>query len=276
MSPVQGNKETHLDDFGIDHRLVTAFTRSGLWDDDPSDHLNIHSCHQIIVVNRGMVIVEEAVEKRPLYRGMAAFIPAGKAHLITTLRDKIDVRCHSLFIVPAIYAAPDDGIRIFETSELCRALLTSLNEQNLVDISGGISGHCLRLFLEILPSDLQRDVNPIKLPEPQSSRVRRIVTFLQDNHTRRVKLEDLTRVVSLSIRQICRSFKSEMKITTFEYLKIYRLLHASSLLSDREKKVIDVSHDCGFESVSTFFNEFKRYFGISPDRFRGHRYGELP
>jgi AraC-like DNA-binding protein len=258
----------HQDDFGIDHRLISAFTRTGLWDDDPMVHLNIHSSHQIITVISGMILIEDGMEKRPLYRRMAAFIPGGKPHRATTLQESIGVLCQSLFINPALIPWADDRIHLFETSELCQALLKKMNEHNLEDIRGGIMGSCLNLFLTLLPSELANHADKIRLPEAKSERNRRIVGFLQANHMNKIRLDHLTRAVPLSVRQICRGFKAEMKLSVMEYLRILRLLHASHHLFDQQKKVIDVACDCGYDSVSTFYQEFKRYFGQSPNEFR--------
>jgi AraC-like DNA-binding protein len=261
--------QQHRDDFGIDHRLISAFSRSGLWDHDPSAHLNIHSSHQIIAVISGMILIEDGKEKRPLYRRMAAFIPGGKPHRASTLQETI--LCHSLFINPNLVPWADDRIHLFETSELCQALLKKMNEHNLEDISGGILGSCLNLFLALLPSELANPAELIRLPEATSERNRRIVRFLQTNYMNKVRLGHLSRVTPLSVRQICRCFKDELKMSVMEYLKMLRLLHASHQLFDRSKKVIDVALDCGYDSVSTFYQEFKRYFGLSPAQFRERR-----
>ena len=267
--------EEHVEDFGIDHCVVSAFSRSGLWDRDPSEHLNIHSSHQIIVVIQGMILIEDDEEKRPLYRRMAAFIPAGKAHRASALTHTMNVMCHSLFVNPELFAAPDERIHLFETSPLCEALLTKLNERNLVDISDGIPRRCLELFLTLLPAELRSVAGMIGLPEAQSERNRSVVRYLRVNYRNRIELAHLSKAVSLSARQVSRSFKQEMKISVMEYLRIYRLLHASVLLFDGQRKIIDVAHDCGYESVSTFYQEFKRYFGLSPNSFRGRSIGEL-
>ena len=70
------------DDFKLNLDLIPAFTRRGIWDHDKSEHLNIHSLHQIITVRDGMLLVEDGRIKQPLYRNMAALIPAGKPHLL--------------------------------------------------------------------------------------------------------------------------------------------------------------------------------------------------
>ena len=83
--------------------------------------------HQIIAVISGMILIEDGTEKRPLYRRMAALIPGGKPHRATTLQEDGSVLCQSLFINPALILWSDERIHLFETSELCQALLKKMN-----------------------------------------------------------------------------------------------------------------------------------------------------
>lgn len=259
---------TYLDDFGIDHRTISAFSRQGLWDDDPSEHLNVHSSHQIIAVEDGMILIADGREKRPVYRHMAALIPAGMMHRAETLRAGESARCHSLFVNPELFRAPGDGICIFQTSELCQALLKKLDERNLVDLSGGILGNCLSLFLALLPEELTRTARPIRLPAAVSARTRAVVSYLRCNYGEPIAVDDLTEVVPLSVRQICRTFRAETGVTIMEYLRAFRMLQASHRLLAGTAKVIDVAQECGYESLSSFHRDFRRHFGRSPDRFR--------
>ena len=129
-------------------------------------------------------------------------------------------------------------------------------------------GSCLDLFLTLLPSELGNHADMIRLPEATSERNRRIVGFLQANYMNKIRLDHLTRAIPLSVRQICRGFKDEMNMSVMEYLRTLRLLHSSHHLFDQQKKIIDVAYDCGYDSVSTFYQEFRRYFGLSPNQFR--------
>lgn len=260
--------EERLSDFGIDHQIISAFSWTGLWDHDPNEHLNVHSSHQIIAVRTGMILVEDGNEKFPLYQNMAAFVPVGKPHRAVLMNETMGSQCHSLFIDPTIFAEPTDEISSFELSELGAALLERLNEENLVDISAGLPGKCLNLFLELLPTEMENGTRLIRIPEVKGERNRRIAQFIRENHMNKIRLDHLSRVVSLSTRQITRSFHEELKIGVSEYIRLIRLLNASLYLHDRQRKIIDIAHDCGYDSSSTFYEDFKHHFGLPPNRFR--------
>jgi AraC-like DNA-binding protein len=46
------------------------------------------------------------------------------------------------------------------------------------------------------------------------------------------------------------------------------MLQASIAINMTKKKIISVAYDCGYDSISSFFIDFKQIFGISPAEFR--------
>ncbi|TVQ37296.1 MAG: AraC family transcriptional regulator [Spirochaetaceae bacterium] len=248
--------------------MVAAFSRRDLWDSDPVQHLNVHSSHQVIAALQGMLLVEDDAARRPLYQRAAAFIPAGKPHRVVAMHRTDSVRCYSLFFHPTLFPVPDSSIRLFRTSDLCCALLQKMNEHNLVDITGGIEGRCLGLFLSLLPEEMEHRCESFRLPVASTERSRRVIEYLNSRFSSELRLHQIAGAMALSERQLSRGFKHDMGITVMEYAKVCRLIHASYLLLHQESKIIDVAHDSGYASVSTFHRDFKRYFGVAPNRFR--------
>lgn len=256
------------DDFGLNLAGIHAFSKRGIWDEDQSEHLNIHSFHQIITARDGMLLLEDGFEKQPLYRGMAALIPVGKPHIIKVLRQNQKVICHSLFLRPELFRTTTDNICVYEISDLGTALLKELNKENLKDLSESIMGHCLKLFIEILSMDIHKPAHLIRLPEAKEARNKTVIGFIQDNYMNKIRLDHFARIIPLSVRQITRSFQDELHMSIIEYLRLYRLLQASVFLHEANKKIIDIAFDCGYDAVSSFHEDFRHIFGLSPNRFR--------
>ena len=59
-----------------------------------------------------------------------------------------------------------------------------------------------------------------------------------------------------------------MGITLSAYLRKIRLSNAAMQLASTNKKVMDISVDSGFNSLTTFLREFKKEYGISPSDMR--------
>ena len=67
---------------------------------------------------------------------------------------------------------------------------------------------------------------------------------------------------------IGRLFKSETGMSFGEYCNGLRLEKATRLLVDRNKKIIDIATECGFENVTYFNRLFKKRYGVSPMKWR--------
>jgi len=64
-----------------------------------------------------------------------------------------------------------------------------------------------------------------------------------------------------------RVFKEVTSSSPIQYLKKVRLDKARSLLVESGARVNEAATAVGYESVSQFSREFKRYYGISPTNF---------
>ena len=260
--------DQRIADFGLNVQEISVFSLKGVWDHDSRFHLNIHPAHQVLTVSDGVVLIEDGREKQPLYQNMAAFIPAFTPHRVTIFHRTVKINCESLFFRPDFFPRKVERIAVFEISELANALLDRLNEVNLTNLSEGLMGSCLTLFLEILSQELAAPARMIRLPETQNACCRRVIRFIEDNFMNKIRISHLSKAYPLSTRQISRIFQKEMGMNPLNYLRLYRLLRASMLLYERERKVINIAFDCGYQSISSFYKDFNLYYGVPPHRFR--------
>ena len=56
--------------------------------------------------------------------------------------------------------------------------------------------------------------------------------------------------------------------TAADMLREIRILYASELLSDKKISLYLVSEKCGYENVTAFSDDFKQYYGTSPEEYR--------
>ena len=159
-------------------------------------------------------------------------------------------------------------------SPLGLALLNQVNtEAPLQNLDHGIAKDCVDLFMKVLSMDLGNEVKSLVLPEAKTEICRTVCRFIEENYRTKITSQDIARIIPLSFRQLSRIFKADMGLNIFEYLKVFRMLRASIDLNTTDHKIISVAYDCGYESISSFFTDFKKVFGISPAEFRNrHRY----
>ncbi len=63
-------------------------------------------------------------------------------------------------------------------------------------------------------------------------------------------------------------FRSKLGITPVEYIRNLRVEKAKALLSFTDLTILDIAIDCGFGSLSTFYETFKKYLKMTPKEYR--------
>ena len=249
---------------------VPAFSIEGIWDHNHGNHLNVHLFHQVLVVHTGAFMIEDGTFKQPIYKHNAAFIPANKAHKIYLVSEhtKTEAICYSLFFKEEYMKKQIKSIKLFQISNLSTALLQKLNEVNLINLTYGIMGRCFNLFLEILNQDVEKEARLIRLPEAKTSFGKKIIKYIEKNYMNNLKYKDFVSIASYSPRHISRLFQEDLGISVFEYLKLFRILIASIELDKKDKKIIDIALDSGYNSLSSFYTDFKSHYLMTPNEFR--------
>ncbi|GHV42128.1 transcriptional regulator ChbR [Spirochaetia bacterium] len=81
-------------------------------------------------------------------------------------------------------------------------------------------------------------------------------------------LPALYKLSGKSQEHLSRSCKKHLNKTPSKLVNDIRLEHAAKLLTTTNVPIIDISADCGFESLSYFYHRFKEHYDISPREFR--------
>lgn len=102
----------------------------------------------------------------------------------------------------------------------------------------------------------------------QSDQKREILTFIQQNYTDKITLQDLSSTFHLSEKYLSRYFQKHFSISFSQYLSHLRLSHAKKLLETSDLSITEVAADAGFPSVSFFIRSFKSNYGITPLQYR--------
>jgi AraC-like DNA-binding protein len=107
--------------------------------------------------------------------------------------------------------------------------------------------------------------------EPNNSRINKIHEFLMKNYRDTVDLKDVAEVVHMAPASLCRFFKSSTGLTVFEYLNKIKIEYSCKLLLNTDLSIVDISYDCGFNNLSHFNKQFRKFLGQTPSQFRKHR-----
>ena len=104
--------------------------------------------------------------------------------------------------------------------------------------------------------------------ETTNMRVHRIHEFLMKNYQNDIDLEEVAEIVHMAPASVCRFFKSSTGLTVFEYLNKIKINYSCQLLLNTDLNIVDISYDCGFNNLSHFNKQFRKFLGKTPSQFR--------
>ncbi len=99
-------------------------------------------------------------------------------------------------------------------------------------------------------------------------RVQRVVSFIRNNHQRRITLKEMADTVSLSPWGLGHLFKLHMGTSPERFLTQMRLEKAKHLLETKFLTVKEVMNEVGMSDASHFTRSFKAAYGITPGKCR--------
>ncbi len=121
------------------------------------------------------------------------------------------------------------------------------------------------LFMEILYLLTQWKTENYVYDNTQ--KVEQVISYMTEYYTKRLKLQDLADVISVSPSYLGSIFKSVTGKSPITYLIEIRLHKAKELLLDGHP-VSDVAEEVGFKDLFYFSKCFKKYENLSPVQFR--------
>ena len=92
--------------------------------------------------------------------------------------------------------------------------------------------------------------------------------FIDEHFTEAISIEQLSQIADMSVSGFAHHFKKTLGIAPFQYLKRLRIGLAQNLLITTDKSIADVSTEVGYDTISHFNNQFKKFVGTSPQNYR--------
>lgn len=88
-------------------------------------------------------------------------------------------------------------------------------------------------------------------------------------------LSRLIELANMSQEHLTREFRKHLNITPTEFINAKRMNLAIKLLLESGLEIIDICHECGFNSLSHFYRIFSKQYECSPKKFL-ERYHDHP
>lgn len=100
-----------------------------------------------------------------------------------------------------------------------------------------------------------------------SLKIEQLIEYMLQNISRKVTLEELSRIAGLSQYYLSRSFREITGYPVIAYFNKMKIDKAKELLVEGNKKVKEVAYELGYANEFYFSRIFKKIEGISPSEF---------
>ncbi len=108
-----------------------------------------------------------------------------------------------------------------------------------------------------------------------NSNIERAASYIHNNFSREISIDDLAEISHFEQRQFFRVFKEKFGTTPNKYITELRLSKAKTLLIDTNMTVAETAEYCGFKTEHYFSRVFKAHEGISPNEYRKKKTSEI-
>ena len=122
------------------------------------------------------------------------------------------------------------------------------------------------ILIRLLRSNIGVRVAQIGFAESSVHRVAKAISWLRDNFSQPMKVEDLAEMVHMSVSSFHEHFKSVTSMSPLHYQKVLRLQEARRLMLSTIMDAGSASQRVGYLSASQFSREYSRFFGSAPTR----------
>lgn len=100
----------------------------------------------------------------------------------------------------------------------------------------------------------------------EDERMAEILDVIDSSASTGISLSKVAQMAGFSQSAFSRRFSKLYGVSFKRYIMIKKIEKAVKLLKTTELKVVDVAYECGFNSISGFYDTFKKITGTTPDK----------
>ena len=98
--------------------------------------------------------------------------------------------------------------------------------------------------------------------------VHEIIQYLEENYREKISLQEIAKKWNYSQTYASQLFKEYTGINFYDYLTRIRLRQATRMLSETDRRILDIAGENGFQDLKSFNTKFREIFGRSPSDYR--------
>ena len=122
------------------------------------------------------------------------------------------------------------------------------------------------ILIRLLRSPIGVRVAQMGFAESSVHRIAKAISWLRENYSQPIKIEELAGMVHMSVSSFHEHFKAVASMSPLQYQKVLRLQEARRLMLSAMMDASAASQRVGYLSASQFSREYSRFFGSAPTR----------
>jgi AraC-like DNA-binding protein len=160
----------------------------------------------------------------------------------------------------AVYITPVDASIVDTATRLMECLRQPGDAELLAPLALD------EILIRLLRSPIGVRVAQMGFAESSVHRVAKAISWLRDNFSQPIKVEELADLVNMSVSSFHQHFKAITSMSPLHYQKALRLQEARRLMLSTMMDAGSASQRVGYLSASQFSREYSRFFGSAPTR----------
>ena len=174
------------------------------------------------------------------------------------------------YLNPVLQNRNLDMLAIRGETETQRHLLQKLRQLSKLQEGQDVELQTRNLLSEIwlLLLETLKNTQLKSLPPKNQDRILTMMAFIQENHARKITLQEIADVSAVSTRECLRCFQTSIHQSPMEYLVEYRVQMAARMLETSDLSVTEIAMRTGWGSNSYFTKMFHRIRGKTPNAYR--------
>lgn len=133
------------------------------------------------------------------------------------------------------------------------------------------------LFFNSIDAALKSGFRPCKMCrpdinetiyEPNRELIKNTKKILGHSYNKCIDFKVIAKKLGFSDSHLTRIFKQYCSMTPNEYITKIRINKSEQLLKETSMDILEIAHEVGFESLSTFYRCFKKNVGSTPKEYR--------
>ncbi len=126
------------------------------------------------------------------------------------------------------------------------------------------------IFMQLIINNRLETVeqNEVISSRTKVQRLKSILDYIHTSYDKKFTYKDIAASTKMTQAHFCRFFKSMMGKTPMEYTNQLRINKVALLLCDKNRKIIDIAMEVGFENLGHFIKTFKQLKKCTPSEYR--------